>query len=176
MTEPTPDQIQRACDLANGSGNGIWTALDYADSRAFTALADTIAKLDAMADTLLAVSAELIATRMEKAAMQAERDKARADLGEIDALLEGQPPINSSLTDAQAIAAPYRVETDPLEYAIGDLVEKPKGYPFPGKVVSAFAVTGGQRFVVESELSPGMLHIFSASQLAKRGLEIGRSA
>ena len=154
MTEPTPEQIQRACDLARDNGS-FFEVGDYALNGCFTALADTIAQLDAM---------------------QAERDKARADLGEIDALLEGQPPINSSLTDAQAIAAPYRVETDPLEYAIGDLVEKPKGYPFPGKVVSAFAVTGGQRFVVESELSPGMLHIFSASQLAKRGLEIGRSA
>ena len=153
MTEPTPDQIQRACDMLHGE----YEASSYGEPNYYelTILADTIAQMDAM---------------------QAERDKARADLGEIDALLEGQPPINSSLTDAQAIAAPYRVETDPLEYAIGDLVEKPKGYPFPGKVVSAFAVTGGQRFVVESELSPGMLHIFSASQLAKRGLEIGRSA
>ena len=56
--------------------------------------------------------------------------------------------------------------TEAMEYRVGDKVVKPRGYPFPGTVVAAFIVAGGQRYVVESELAPGMLHIFSPSQLA----------
>lgn len=87
--KPTAEQIQRACDLANVAGVPNWKPKNYAAGNicaTFTALADTLARAE----------------------------KAEADLGEVDALLKGQPPINSSLTDAQAIAAPYRVETDPL--------------------------------------------------------------
>lgn len=58
-----------------------------------------------------------------------------------------------------------------LEYQVGDLVEKPRGYPFPGTVVAAFMVAAGQRYVVESELAPGMLHIFSPAQLKLRAAE-----
>ena len=53
-----------------------------------------------------------------------------------------------------------------MDYTLGDKVIKPRGYPFPGTVVAAFMVEAGQRYVVESELAPGMLHIFSPSQLA----------
>ena len=49
--KPTPEQIQRACDLANASNPAfVYTAIDYDDLRnnSFRALADTIAQLDAM--------------------------------------------------------------------------------------------------------------------------------
>lgn len=52
--------------------------------------------------------------------------------------------------------------------AIGlhDHVVKPRGYPFPGLVVAKFTTRAGDvRYVVESDLAPGMLHIFTASQL-----------
>ncbi len=46
-------------------------------------------------------------------------------------------------------------------------VEKPKGYPYPGTIVAAFTnLAGAERYVVESDLAPGMLHIFAPSQLA----------
>lgn len=49
---------------------------------------------------------------------------------------------------------------------IGCKVVKPKGYPFPGEVRAAFANKAGEtRYVVESELAPGMLHIFAPSQI-----------
>lgn len=64
---------------------------------------------------------------------------------------------------AEALAAE---QTEAMEYRVGDKVVKPRGYPFPGTVVAAFIAAGGQRFVVESELAPGMLHTFSPSQLA----------
>lgn len=64
---------------------------------------------------------------------------------------------------AEALAAD---QTEAMEYRVGDKVVKPRGYAFPGTVVAAFMVAGGQRYVIESELAPGMLHIFSPSQLA----------
>ena len=119
MTDkPTPEQIQRACDMLSP----CWPPEVYGrhGSTALTALADTIAKLDAM---------------------QAERDKARADLGAISRLLD-QPMVNP----ARAIAAPYRVETDPLEAEADKLM----------------AMDQSTRVIVLSAL--------------KRGLEIGRQA
>ena len=51
------------------------------------------------------------------------------------------------------------------KFKIGDKVYKPKGYKFPGTVVSVFRTTAGEiRLVVEME-GYGMLHIFSESQL-----------
>lgn len=52
------------------------------------------------------------------------------------------------------------------EFEVHDYVWKPKGYPFEGTVVSRFSTLGGdRRYVVESKLSPGMLHIFNEAQL-----------
>lgn len=53
-----------------------------------------------------------------------------------------------------------------FKFAAGSYVWKPKGYPFEGTVVSAFqTMRGNYRYVVESKLSPGLLHIFNGSQL-----------
>ena len=126
MTKPTPEQIQRACDLAT-----CYNPVDYRSgtARALIALADTIAKLDAM---------------------QAERDKATADLGEIDRIAEegvwGHPSAARNAQRVAAIAAPYRVETDPLEAEADKLM----------------AMDQSTRVIVLSAL--------------KRGLEIGRQA
>lgn len=111
MTDkPTPEQIQRACDLAN-EAKGIpdfWFPRDYGQLSVFTALADTIAKLDAM---------------------QAERDKAWADLGEIYIQLDGVSGLHRFADDsrqaieaAHDLAATYRVETDPLVEALRTIV------------------------------------------------------
>ena len=141
MTDkPTPAQIQRACDLANASNPAfVYTAIDYDDLRnhSFRALADTIAQLDAM---------------------QAERDKARADLGEIYIQLDGVSGLHRLADDsrqaieaAHDLAAPYRVETDPLVEAL---------------------VAANARLCDSEE---GYAPILRA-ELAKRGLEIGRAA
>lgn len=114
MTDkPTPEQIQRACGLINTEGRAagdgsIWNPLDFDVFPSLKVLADTIAKLDAM---------------------QAERDKARTDLGEIDriaAFNTGSPlgTHTARLDMILAIAAPYRVETDPLVAEIGRLAAK----------------------------------------------------
>lgn len=55
-------------------------------------------------------------------------------------------------------------------FAVGNLVYKPKGYPFPGEVRSVFTTKDGQvRYVVESLLLTGMLHIFNGEQLKLQG-------
>lgn len=54
------------------------------------------------------------------------------------------------------------------EFKIGDRVRKLKGYEFESEVRSVFSNTFGEvRLVCESLLIPGMLHIFSPSQMAK---------
>lgn len=128
MTDkPTPEQIQRACTMLSP----CWSPEVYGrhGSNALTALADTIAQLDAM---------------------QAERDKARADLGEIDRIAEegvwGHPSAARNAQRVAAIAAPYRVETDPLVAEADKLM----------------AMDQSTRVIVLSAL--------------KRGLEIGRQA
>ena len=53
-------------------------------------------------------------------------------------------------------------------YAVGNKVLKPKGYAFPGKVVSVFSTTAGEtRYVVELESADAgaLLHIFNGDQL-----------
>lgn len=51
----------------------------------------------------------------------------------------------------------------------GDAVEKISGYRFDGVVRATFLTGAGlTRHVVESEASPGLLHIFSPEQLRKR--------
>ena len=127
----TPEQIQRACDMLHGE----YEASSYGEPNYYelTALADTIAQLDAM---------------------QAERDKARADLGEIDRIAQDAGWGDSSLSagaDISRIAAPYKVETDPLADIFGAL-----GWGRNSK--------DGDRIEL------------LRAELAKRGLEIGRSA
>ena len=89
MTKPTEAQIQRACDLASEAAgtHNAWAPKDYRHHGAFTALADTIAQLDAM---------------------QAERDKARADLAEIYIQLDGVSGLHRLADDSrQAIEAAH---------------------------------------------------------------------
>ncbi len=53
-----------------------------------------------------------------------------------------------------------------MTFSVGSKVFKPQGYPYPGEVRSVFTNRAGDvRYVVESELAPGMLHIFSGNQL-----------
>ncbi len=54
------------------------------------------------------------------------------------------------------------------KFEIGDKVYKPKGYEFPGIVVSNFTTTSGEIRVVAELEDNGMLHIFSESQLELR--------
>lgn len=56
-----------------------------------------------------------------------------------------------------------------FKYAVGDAVQKPKGYPFPGLVVAAFMTLHNEvRYVVESTTLRGLLHIFNEDQLTLR--------
>lgn len=72
----------------------------------------------------------------------------------------------SSLTPPQPSAG-EQSSSDPCQLAVGTRVEKPSGYPFPGEVRVAFRNKAGDlRYVVESELAPGMLHIFAPKQIA----------
>ena len=55
-----------------------------------------------------------------------------------------------------------------FDLGVGEQVWKPKGYAFEGTVVSAFVTLGGEvRYVVESRLAPGLLHIFNGDQVKK---------
>lgn len=51
------------------------------------------------------------------------------------------------------------------KFKIGDKVFKPKGYKFPGTVVSIFQTTSGETRIVAEMLDNGMLHIFNENQL-----------
>lgn len=55
-----------------------------------------------------------------------------------------------------------------FKFEIGDRVYKPKGYKFPGIVVSNFTTTSGEIRVVAELEDNCMLHIFSESQLELR--------
>ena len=49
---------------------------------------------------------------------------------------------------------------------VGEKVVKPRGYPYPGTIVAVFTTRSGEeRVVVESDILPGMLHIFAPSQV-----------
>lgn len=53
-----------------------------------------------------------------------------------------------------------------MSWHVHQKVTKPKGYPYPGTVVAVFETLAGEtRLVVESDLAPGMLHIFTPAQL-----------
>jgi hypothetical protein len=51
------------------------------------------------------------------------------------------------------------------KFKVGDKVYKPKGYQFPGVVVSIFQTTKGETRIVAEMRDNGMLHIFNESQL-----------
>lgn len=53
------------------------------------------------------------------------------------------------------------------KFKVGDRVFKPKGYKFPGTVVSVFESTSGETRIVAEMEDNGMLHIFNESQLEK---------
>ena len=54
------------------------------------------------------------------------------------------------------------------KFKVGDKVYKPKGYKFPGIVVSVFTNTSGDIRIVAEMEDNGMLHIFSETQLELR--------
>ena len=54
------------------------------------------------------------------------------------------------------------------KFKIGDLVYKPKGYKFPGTVVSVFKTISGETRIVAEMQDNGMLHIFNENQLEFR--------
>lgn len=51
------------------------------------------------------------------------------------------------------------------KFKIGDQVFKPKGYQFPGTIVSIFQTTKGETRIVAEMRDNGMLHIFNENQL-----------
>jgi hypothetical protein len=52
------------------------------------------------------------------------------------------------------------------EIKVGMKATKPSGYGFDSTIVAVFTkLNGEQRVVCESELIPGLLHIFAPSQL-----------
>ena len=153
MTDkPTPEQIQRAkqlggCPSYAEYGHSSWPVL--------TALADTIAQLDAMQAERDEARSDRAAANIRASELKRGFDKATADLGAIDeiAVLYGwnKPGADIGKKTVSAIAAPYRVETDPLVEAL---------------------VAANARICDSEE---GYAPILRA-ELAKRGLEIGRSA
>jgi len=53
-----------------------------------------------------------------------------------------------------------------VTFNVGDKVTKTKGYAFDSTVVSVFEnLAGDTRLVCESTVIPGMLHIFSPTQM-----------
>jgi len=57
------------------------------------------------------------------------------------------------------------MEEEVYKFKVGDKVYKPKGYKFPGIVVSIFKTTEGNVRIVAEMKDNGMLHIFNESQL-----------
>ncbi len=53
------------------------------------------------------------------------------------------------------------------KFEVGDKVFKPKGYKFPGTIVSVFKTTSGETRIVAEMEDNGMLHIFNENQLEK---------
>ena len=51
------------------------------------------------------------------------------------------------------------------KFKVGDKIYKPKGYKFPGTIVSVFQTTTGETRLVAELEDNGMLHIFTEGQL-----------
>lgn len=158
MTKPTPEQIQRACDLANTkAGAVVWTIANYGDYGYITALSDIIAESDAK-DALIE-------------AEKARADKAVADLREIDRI--ANKPISSfviddmqvylqRLSDIAAVTVPYRVETDPLDAEAIEIV-----------LSDATARTGNQiKAIREGKAGQDKIAVAKAGLL--RGIELAK--
>jgi hypothetical protein len=58
-----------------------------------------------------------------------------------------------------------KIMEENYKFKVGDKVYKPKGYKFPGIVVSIFKTTSGETRIVAEMRDNGMLHIFNESQL-----------
>ena len=128
MTDkPNHKQIQQACDLLNAA-SGIpnnYNPRHYGVNPDFTTLADTIAQLDAMQAERDEARAERAAANIRASELKLGFDKATADLAEIDRQCAMPGWGAEQLAVAmRAIAAPYRVETDPLVAEIGRLAAK----------------------------------------------------
>jgi len=54
-----------------------------------------------------------------------------------------------------------------MKFKEGDKIYKPKGYKFPGTIVSVFKTTKGEIRVVAEMEDIGILHIFNEKQLEK---------
>jgi len=55
-----------------------------------------------------------------------------------------------------------------MTFSVGDSVVKTRGYAFDSTVVAVFEnLAGDTRLVCESTLIPGMLHIYSPSQMER---------
>lgn len=124
---PTKEQIQRACDLANAPNDALlWHTGHYGVTTIFTALADTIAQLDAMQAERDEARSERAAANIRASELKLGFDKATADLGAIDEIAAmygwGKPEADIGKKTVAAIAAPYRVETDPLVEALRTIV------------------------------------------------------
>ena len=84
------------------------------------------------------------------------------------ALALARPIIEREAFEKAAKVADDEDQKSAFKFGAGEHVRKPSGYAFDGIVRSAFMVSGGDRYVVESEASPGLLHIFNGSQLERK--------
>lgn len=83
----------------------------------------------------------------------------------IDANKDRNARLQKSLEEIDEMGDRYAPD---FKLARGNQVWKPKGYAFEGTVVAAFVTfQGHERYVVESRLSPGLLHIFNPDQIEK---------
>lgn len=91
----------------------------------------------------------------------------------VDEIIARTDDGNGNFTMSSAEFALVKRETDraallavAARLPVGTHVVKPLGYPYPGTVVAAFTnLAGDPRLVVESDLAPGMLHIFTPTQV-----------
>ena len=54
-----------------------------------------------------------------------------------------------------------------MKFEVGDKIYKPKGYKFPGTIVSVFKTIKGETRLVAEMDNIGILHIFNENQLEK---------
>lgn len=130
---PTPEGKQLAADLANALSL-INAQVNWSSGQPWTV---PMLETDAKNSVPYAVAVKLLT-------------EALVDLREIDGLLENAPNSPSVIADAKAIAAKWRVETDPLVEII--------------------------RQHYAGSVSPAQLAHSIRAELSKRGYEIGRKS